>query len=46
MLGTVLDAEDSTVTKTDILVGKDSKQINKQNINTPVYFVEKINRVL
>lgn len=46
MLGTVLDAEDSTVTKTDILVGKDSKRINKQNINIPVNFVEEKNRVL
>lgn len=42
MLGTVLDAEDSTVIKTDILVGKDSEQ----SINIPVSFVEKRNRVL
>lgn len=33
MPGTVLDAGGSTVTETDNLVGKDNKQIHKQNIN-------------
>lgn len=34
MPSTVLDAGDSTVTETDILVGKDNKhQTHKQNIN-------------
>ena len=33
MLGTVPDAGDSTGTKADILVGKEDKQINKQNMN-------------
>lgn len=33
MPDTVLIAGDSTVTEIDILMGKDNKQINKQNIN-------------